>query len=557
MIYTVQNKPFTRLFFIKGSAKNTRFEHTASLRSIHRRVVYSMPSQLLRSARLATRSKLRTLSATLKRFAIQAGTILACVLIVGCKPADSTNSIPTIDPNKKEIVFVTHNGPSTYYLNGDGLPAGIEYDLASMFVKDYFPGYEIRFLLVDSISDVIPSLLKGQAHIAAANLSITHIRQQLVQFSTPYQEVQQQLVFNSEVNKKPKSLASISVGNIDKKIVVPAGTSYAERLLEAQKSVPNLHWQAIEHTNTESLLEEVADGLLDFTVADSHLAAIMQNYHPNLSVALPLGQPDKIAWAMSKNADAQLVVKVNTFFDKIQKNGTLRNLIDRYYGNSNRLNNSDITTFLSRTISLLPKYIHLFKQAEDITGLDWRLLAAVSYRESHWDTFNTSPTNVRGLMMLTESTADLMGVSDRLDPKQSIPAGAKYIMKLKDTVPERIPEPDRTYMALAAYNIGYAHVEDARVLAKRLKLDPDRWADVKKTLVLLKNPEYYSTVKYGYASGGAPVIFVESVRSYQRILERHQPAHNPDVDRFKIAQSAELNDPLKLKSEILTLVYSI
>jgi membrane-bound lytic murein transglycosylase F len=197
----------------------------------------------------------------------------------------------------------------------------------------------------------------------------------------------------------------------------------------------------------------------------------------------------------------------------------------------------DITTFLKRSNTLLPKYIHLFKQAQDVTGLDWRLLAAVSYRESHWDTFNTSPTNVRGLMMLTESTADLMGVTDRLDPKQSIPAGAKYIMKLKDTIPERIPEPDRTYMALAAYNIGYAHLEDARVLAKRLGLNPDSWADIKKTLVLLKNPDYYTTLKYGYASGGAPVVFVESVRSYQRILEKYQPEHNSEMYKLRIARN--------------------
>ena len=169
-------------------------------------------------------------------------------------------------------------------------------------------------------------------------------------------------------------------------------------------------------------------------------------------------------------------------------------------------------------------------------GVEFFAAAALSYRESHWDTFNTSPTNVRGLMMLTEGTADLMGVTDRLDPKQSIPAGAKYILKMKDTIPERIPEPDRTYLALAAYNIGYAHVEDARVLAKRLKLNPDSWADVKKTLVMLTDPTYYNTAKFGYASGGAPVIFVESVRSYQRILERYQPSHNPDIDRYKIAR---------------------
>jgi len=456
------------------------------------------------------------------------------LFITSCKPTDPLNSTAKIDPNinrnKKEIVFVTHNGPSTYYLDNQNQPAGMEYDLATLFVKEYFPGYEVRFLLVNSISDVIPSLLKGKAHIAAANLSITNMRKHLVLFSSAYQETQQQLIFNNEVNKKPNGIS----GLYNKKITVPKGTSYAERLAEIQKEHPMLKWNSINQTNTESLLEEVADGLLDFTVADSHLAALMQNYHPNLNVAMPIGPTDKIAWAMSKNADPQLLIKINNFFTKIKKNGTLHNLLDRYYGHNKRLNTLDVTTFLKRSNTLLPKYIHLFKQAQDITGLDWRFLAAVSYRESHWDTYNTSPTNVRGLMMLTESTADLMGVTDRLDPKQSIPAGAKYLLKLRDTVPERIPEPDRTYMALAAYNIGYAHVEDARVLAKRLNLNPDSWADVKKTLVLLKNPDYYTTLKYGYASGGAPVIFVESVRSYQRILERYQPSHNLDNNTFKI-----------------------
>lgn len=467
----------------------------------------------------------------MRLFFIQPLFILALIILSGCKPADEVNRLPPVDPAKKEIVFVTHNGPSTYYLNSENQPAGIEHDLAVLFVKEYFPGYETRFVLVNSISDVIPSLLKGKAHIAAANLSVTHIREHLVQFSIPYQETQQQVIFNNEVNKKPKNLTELE----GKKIAVPKGTSYAERLAELQKKQPALKWRAVEHTNTESLLEEVADGLLDYTVADSHLADLMQNYYPNLDLAMPIGPADKIAWAMSKNADPKLLAKVNAFISKIKKDGSLRNLLDRYYGHSQRLNTLDVTTFLERSNTLLPRYIHLFKQAQDITGLDWRLLAAVSYRESHWDTYNTSPTNVRGLMMLTEETADLMGVTDRLDPKQSIPAGAKYIMKLIDTVPERIPEPDRTYMALAAYNIGYAHVEDARVLAKRLNLNPDSWADVKKTLVLLKNPDYYTTVKYGYASGGAPVIFVESVRSYQRILEKYQEKHNPESDRFRIA----------------------
>ncbi len=172
-----------------------------------------------------------------------------------------------------------------------------------------------------------------------------------------------------------------------------------------------------------------------------------------------------------------------------------------------------------------------------MTGIDWRLIAAVSYRESHWDRLNTSPTGVRGMMMLTEDTADMLGVTDRLDAKQSILGGARYMVQLIDTIPVRIPEPDRTWMALAAYNIGYAHLEDARVLAQRMKLNPDSWADVKKMLPLLNKYDYYSTLKYGYASGGAPVVFVESIRTYHKILERFEKAYpNQSLD-FNIAKA--------------------
>lgn len=448
------------------------------------------------------------------------------------------------------ITFVTLNSPTTYYYNGDKNLAGIEYDLAMLFVKSLGAAYQAKFLVVDNISQVLPALESGTADIAASDLSITPAREKMVTFAAPYQTTQQELIYNNELNTKParklKDLNKVS-------IVVPTGTSFAERLKQMQKTVPKLVWEERPSVNTEQLIEAVASGDIEYTVADSHLVSILQNYYPNLQVAMPLGDAEQIAWALPKtlklksllnktalnknqSADphADLAVKVDEFFAHIKKDGTLRNVLDRYLGNAKRLDPVDIKAFLIRSRTLLPQYTRLFKHAQEITDIDWRLLAAISYQESHWDTYNTSPTNVRGLMMLTEDTADLMGVTDRLDPKQSIPAGAKYVMKLKDIIPEKISEPDRTYMALAAYNIGYAHLEDARVLAQRQHLNPNSWADIKKTLVMLNNSDYYTTVKYGYASGGAPVIFVESIRSYQRILERHQPSHNPDTDTYKI-----------------------
>lgn len=455
--------------------------------------------------------------------------ILAALLLSACQ--EPVQPLP--DPREsKEIVVITHNGPNTYYIDGSDQPAGLEYDLASKFVKSLGPEYRIRFHVVNNITEVIPALLKGEAHFAAADLSITRLRQHLVQFTSPYQSVQQHIVYNTEINPQPKKLEDL----IGKEIAVPAGTSYAERLAEKKQNLPGLQWRALEKVSADELMEQVAEGLLDFTVSDGHLVAMLRNYYPNLGIGLALGKEEEIAWAFPKTGDRWLYDQANSYFAGIRKDGTLRNLIDRYYGHSERLDTLDVTTFLKRTRTLLPQYIDLFKEAQEMTGIDWRLLAAVSYRESHWDRLNTSPTNVRGLMMLTEATADMLGVTDRLDARQAIMGGARYIVMLKDTIPKRVPEPDRTWLALAAYNIGYAHLEDARVLAQRMKLNPDSWADVKKTLPLLNKVEYYSTVKYGFARGGAPVIFVESIRTYHKILEKYEPPHSPLLPSFDLAR---------------------
>lgn len=464
--------------------------------------------------------------------------ISAVLLLTACQEAAK----PLPDPNiSKEIVVVTHNGPNTYYVDGNDKYAGIEYDLATLFAKSLGPEYTVKFVIVDNITQVIPTLLKGKAHFAAADLSVTRLRQHLVQFSVPYQTVQQQVVFNTEINQRPKKIEDL----IDKDIAVPAGTSYAERLAETAQDYPALKWQALGNVSADELMEKVALGELDYTISDSHLAGMLRNFYPNLGVGLTLGEKEQIAWAFAKTGNRWLYDQANVFFARIQKDGTLRNLIDRYYGHSKRLDTMDITTFLKRTNTLLPLYIDLFKEAQEITGLDWRLLAAVSYRESHWDRLNTSPTNVRGLMMLTESTADMLGVTDRLDARQAIMGGARYIIMLKDTIPKRVPEPDRTWMALAAYNIGYAHLEDARVLAQRMKLNPDSWADVKKTLPLLNKVEYYSTLKYGFARGGAPVVFVESIRTYHKILEKYEPPHIPVLPRFDLAKALTHSDQVQ------------
>ncbi len=445
-----------------------------------------------------------------------------------CGPAQKP--LPTVQQSR-ELVVVTYNNPSTYYVNGNNEFAGLEYDLVHMFAKELGPDIKVKFLVVEGIEDVVPALLRGRAHIAAAGLGITRLRNHLVRFGPAYQEVQPYVVVNREKALKPKKISELAGMSVE----VPLGSSCTETLPEISRQVPTLKWHEISKVGMDELLEKVAEGSLDVTIADSHLVSMVQNYYPNLEISFEFGLPKKLAWAFPKTGEDWLYQKADRFFSRIHKDGTLNNLLDRYYGHSERLNATDVTHFLISTRTVLPKYLRLFRQAQELTGVDWRLLAAISYQESHWDTYSTSPTNVRGLMMLTESTADRLGVTDRLDPKQSIPAGARYVLMLKDEIPATIPEPDRTWLALAAYNIGGAHLEDARTLARRLGLNPDAWADLKKTLPLLNKAEYYPTVKNGFARGGAPVVFVESVRTYYNILEKYEEKHMPVLPKLNLA----------------------
>lgn len=425
--------------------------------------------------------------------------------------------IPPVQENH-ELVVLTRNSPTTYYEDAQGNYAGLEYDLVNLFAQEL--GVNVRFVVATEFSRIIPTLAKKQVHLVAAGLTITPEREKIVRFGPAYQTVQQQIVYNN-FTLKPDDIGDL----IGKRIEVIAGSSYVERLKQARKKYPKLEWHEVTAMEIEELLEKVANGEADYSIADSHFVSMAQNFFPDLGIAFNLGKPEQLAWAFPKDGDPDLFGKAQKFFDRIHKDGTLRRLLDRYYGHIERLNRIDVVTFLEKINSTLPSYRKLFQQAQEITDFDWRLIAALGYQESHWDPLATSPTGVRGLMMLTADTADHLGVNDRLNPKENIPAGASYLLTLKESLPERITEPDKTWIALAAYNTGMGHLEDARVLAQQNKFNPDSWADLKKALPLLSKAAYYTSLKHGYARGGETVIFVENIRNYYNIMMKFEPAY--------------------------------
>jgi membrane-bound lytic murein transglycosylase F len=398
----------------------------------------------------------------------------------------------------------------------EGAEAEFERELAQLFAEQLHAALEIVPMQQNNIR---AALSEHQAHLAAASLR-SEIGPTTLQFGPSYQNVRELVVCNRN-NPLPKNLAELA----GKKLAVAADSAQEVALREAQKKLPSLQWQTDHELTTQNLLAEVADGTLDCVTANELQLADARNYHPDLVSALDIALPSKLAWGFPLDADPELLIQVQIFFDRIRQDGTLHRLLDRYYGHINRLDRTDTAAFITAINIILPHYRRFFEEAAEITGEDWRLLAALAYQESQWDPLATSYTNVRGMMMLTEDTADRMDLNNRLDPRESILAGAQYLSLLKEQMPSRIPEPDRTWLALAAYNQGYSHLEDARILTERAGLNPDSWLDVKKWMPLLNQPGYYETVKHGYARGGEAVILVESIRNYYDMLKRLEPDH--------------------------------
>ncbi len=322
---------------------------------------------------------------------------------------------------------------------------------------------------------------------------------------------------------------------------------FAPEIATARAAHPTIKWQQLA-TPTAGLISQVSDGTLSYAVVGSIAASLARNIYLDFEVAFPAGGKRDVAWAVSPRY-ARLREELDAFLARLQRNGTLARLVERYIPAAPQIQRIDAGVLHERVKTVLPQYRGLFHDAQERTGIEWRLLAAIAYQESQWDPAATSETGVRGFMQITEETAKRLGVRNLLDPAENVLGAARYLRELKDKLPSRITEPERTWMALAAFNIGLGHLEDARILAQKQKLDPDLWTDVKKVLPLLALPEYFAQAKLGYARGGMPVAFVDRVRAYYDVLLAQEQAHWPRLRRFTDAPERELT---RLEREVAT-----
>ncbi|HEX7775114.1 MAG TPA: membrane-bound lytic murein transglycosylase MltF [Parvibaculum sp.] len=407
------------------------------------------------------------------------------------------------------LVVLTRVAPTTYYLGTDG-QTGFEYEMTQELGKAL--GVKVDYRIYKTEAEIVAALAASKGQLAAAGLAATEARRKAFAAGPDYQPVRQLVICNRGVSlpKEPKDLAGL-------KIAVSEGTAGGDAALALVGKVDGL-FVGPTHEPVEKLLEVVASGQLDCTVANTLELQVNNPYYPELVEAFPLTGEQPLAWFAAPGSE-DLAKYLKTWMAGMAKKGTEADLAKRFFGFLPAFDYVDVSAFQDAVVDTLPDYEKAMRDAARDTGLPWQVIAAVAYQESHWDPDARSHTGVRGIMMLTEDTADNLGGVDRLDPVESIYAGARYIADLKSRLPDTVKDPDRLWFALAAYNMGFAHLMDARALAGRLGLDKDRWSDMRRVLPLLQQPEQAGVLKYGPAKSGQALRFVQQVRAYQHILE--------------------------------------
>jgi len=438
--------------------------------------------------------------------------------------------------DRGRLVMLTIYGATTYYLGPDG-EAGYEFDLARRFA-DYL-GVPLEVIALPSIDALLPNLAGKRGDFVAANLSQTPQRRRQVRYGPVFQEVTPVIVYRRG-SRRPRSLEDLAQG----RLAIVGGTSY-ESFLHPERQRSGLTWEVRENASIEDLLEAVSSEEVDFTIVDSNILNLNRRYFPAIRPAFQVEAPQRLAWATRLSDDDTLAQKMREFFALPETMLAMEQLRERYFSHVENYQPVGTFTFMQQMRERLPEFRPLFEQTAERQDMDWRLLAAVSYQESHWDPQAVSRTGVRGLMMLTNPTARQLGVENRSDPEQSIDGGARYLKSMIERLPERIEHPDRLWLALAAYNIGLGHLEDARVLTERQGGDPDRWVDVRERLPLLTQRQYFSQTRFGYARGYEAASYVENIRTFYEILvwmdgRDHPLLAQTDHAEAELDSSAEL-----------------
>lgn len=462
------------------------------------------------------------------------------VLVTSCRnntPGTSTETVikeeksEPVDLDFDEIrkrgslIAVVDNSSTGYFIYR-GQPMGYEYDLLKRLADDLSVSLKIK--LTADLEQAFDMLNSGEADLMAYHLTVTKERAQRVAFTNAHTEVRQVLI-----QRKPDNWRSLKVHELEaamlrntldlvgKEVYSRKGSSYSARLLNLSEEIGGdiIILEQTGQTDTEELIQRVANGEIDYTVADEDVGLINATYYPNIDAKTPISFPQRIAWAVRKNAP-QLRDTVNNWLVNIKASSDFNVIYNRYFKYRKTQNLRAHSIYSSVGGVQISPYDDLIKKGATELNLDWMLLASLIYQESKFDPQAESWAGAKGLMQLTDPSIEQYDVDEPFNPEENMSAGMEYLDWLEGLWSDKVQdESERLKFVLASYNVGQGHVLDAVRLARKYGKDPEIWEDNVAYFLLQKTkPEFYNdpVVSFGYCRGNEPVNYVNE------ILERYE-----------------------------------
>jgi membrane-bound lytic murein transglycosylase F len=452
---------------------------------------------------------------------LRAFTLTAVIAVLGSVAGCEHRSATALEQIRArgELRVVTLNLPTCYYEGAQG-NEGLEFELARTYAARL--GLRLNMYALANEGAMQAELAAGRADIAAASLTDTPDWSRAGDPAQNYARVPQLVVYQRG-HPQPRDTLQLETA----RLAVRAG-SPQERILERlQRTVaPGLKWVETAPSSADPV-EDVDSGNADYAITDAREFSFAHHLYPNVLVGFALPEERPVQWLVRHGAP-DLLASVNSFFHDLELSGALAQFLESASGDTRRFAYEESREFQAHVGERLPHFRSWFEQAAAQWSTDWRLLAAIGYQESKWDPRAQSGDGALGVMMLTADTARALGVRDRGNAEQSIFAGARYLAQVRAMIPARIPEPDRTWLTIAAYNVGFGHLEDARIITQTLGRNPDSWSAVRTSLPLLAQQRWYARVRRGYARGWEPVQFVDRIQRYLTLLE-WQPGEVPNA----------------------------
>ncbi len=431
------------------------------------------------------------------------------------KYSHGNSVLAKIKETGKLVALTDYN--STNYFIYRGEPMGYQFELLKLFAEHL--GVMLEVVTNNDLNQSFKSLKNNEVDLIAIGLAKTNKRKEIADFTIPMDQTRQVLVqrkpegwrkmetmdeVESHLIREPLDLAG-------KTIVIQKNTSFKDRLLNLVDEIGDSIY-IIEHPDfeVEELIAAVASGEIDYTISDEHVALVNRKYFPDIDVHTPISFAQNLSWAVAKEQDS-LLAAVNNWIDGFKNSLTAGLLYNKYFKNP-RTKNYAQSEYHSVGGGKISRYDEVVKEISQEYDMDWRLVSSIIYQESGFKPNAKSWVGAYGLMQLMPSTAEMFGIDSLSSPEEQIEAGMKFIQWLDKQIPEEITDVnERTKFVLAAYNVGIAHVYDARRLAEKYDYDPNVWTGSVDTFLLKKsNPKYYrdSVVRYGYCRGDEPFNFV-------------------------------------------------